>query len=239
MKAVILLAGMGRRMKGAYEKVHKSLIPLEGKPLLEYLFDNLRKAGILDVIPIIGYQADAVLSCMERCSSGFSVRPVFNPRYAEANNLVSLVSAEAEIGCEDFILINGDMVFDWNILLRMKKMEHTCVAVDMLRKKDSIDSPRVLSDGRILDLGRHIPLEDSIGYAIGIYRFLPDFIPDFFTRAHDYIEKDPRHGFHDPLHDLSADHEILPVDIGILEWKDIDDLTDIQEAARIVRRLYG
>lgn len=239
MKAVILLAGVGRRMGGETNHLHKALIPLQGKPLLEYLLENLRRSKITEVIPVLGYQRETVLSCIERCSSDLDVRPVYNPDYANSNNLVSLVSAEKEIGGEDFILINGDMVFDPDILIRMKEICHSCIAVDMVHKAEKIDSPKVQGKQRITDLGREIPLPESIGYAIGIYRFQADLLPDFMSKAKEYITRDRMHGFHDPLRDLFADHEILPVNIGTLEWKDIDDPSDLKEAEEIIRRLYG
>ena len=67
MKAVILLAGKGRRIQKTFGPIHKSLIQLNGNTLLSYVISNVQKAGITSAVPVLGYQKNTVLAEIERC----------------------------------------------------------------------------------------------------------------------------------------------------------------------------
>ncbi|MBN4049059.1 NTP transferase domain-containing protein [archaeon AH-315-M20] len=56
MKAIILAAGIGVRLNSITKNLPKAFIPIDGKPLIEHSLDNLKNAGIKEVIFIIGYK---------------------------------------------------------------------------------------------------------------------------------------------------------------------------------------
>ena len=60
MKALLLAAGLGTRLRPFTLKVPKCLVPIAGKPLLEYHFDSLREAGFSDILINTHYLADQV-----------------------------------------------------------------------------------------------------------------------------------------------------------------------------------
>ncbi|MHA1670598.1 MAG: sugar phosphate nucleotidyltransferase [Promethearchaeota archaeon] len=61
MKAVILCAGYGKRMEPYTKKYQKVMIPIHGKPILEYLIRAIKKSGILDFIIVIGYRKEQII----------------------------------------------------------------------------------------------------------------------------------------------------------------------------------
>jgi dTDP-glucose pyrophosphorylase len=61
MKAIILCAGLGKRMEPYTETYQKTMIPLHGKPILEYIIENIKKAGINEFILVIGYRKEQVI----------------------------------------------------------------------------------------------------------------------------------------------------------------------------------
>lgn len=239
MKAVILLAGVGRRMKGKYENIHKSLIPLDCRSILEYLIKNIKLSGINEIIPVVGYQASEILYCLENCADGLKIEPVYNRKYESTNNLVSLVCAENTINGSDFVLCNGDMVFDYRILNKITEDSGSRVAIDRVHRRDMIDSPAVQINEKIIDLGRHIPRDASDGYAIGVYKFTADIVEDFFKASRILVKEDEKHGFHDPLRILFRDHDIYPTYIENMLWMDVDEESDLDKAQQYIRRMAG
>ena len=61
MKAVILCAGYGTRMEPYTKEYQKVMIPIYGKPVLEYLIQSIKKAGIKDFIIVVGFRKDQIM----------------------------------------------------------------------------------------------------------------------------------------------------------------------------------
>ena len=61
MKAIILCAGEGRRLRPYTNTYQKTMIPLHGKPLLEYIIKGIKGAGFNDFIIVVGYQKEQII----------------------------------------------------------------------------------------------------------------------------------------------------------------------------------
>jgi UDP-N-acetylglucosamine diphosphorylase / glucose-1-phosphate thymidylyltransferase / UDP-N-acetylgalactosamine diphosphorylase / glucosamine-1-phosphate N-acetyltransferase / galactosamine-1-phosphate N-acetyltransferase len=61
MKAIILCAGYGTRMEPYTNEYQKVMIPLHGKPILEYLIQSIKKAGMQDFIIVVGYRKEQII----------------------------------------------------------------------------------------------------------------------------------------------------------------------------------
>lgn len=239
MKAVILWAGQGRRIQKKYGGLHKALIPLNGKPLLYYLLDNIRRSGIEEIVPVLGYRADEMLTEIEKNNTFKAMMPVYNREYERTNNLYSLVQAEKILVGENFIVINGDMVFDYRILTEIiKNAAGNAIAVDNKHYPDQLDSPRVLiENGRILDIGRHRNIVDATGYAIGVYKFSAAFSESYLKAGKQLTEARPQAGYHEPLKSMLGDTWFAPCIINDYVWMDVDEEKDVAKAQRMLNTL--
>ena len=120
MKAVILLAGKGRRLGELAKIRHKSLIVLGDKPLLGHLIDGLLYCGLDEIIPIVGHNKEEVLKYLkDNYSNKITISPVINPKYKTANNMVSLWCAKHFLNNKAFILLNGDLVLNKLIIKKV------------------------------------------------------------------------------------------------------------------------
>ena len=61
MKAVILAAGEGTRLKPYTETIPKVMLPVANKPIIAYVVDALRKSGITEIIIVVGYKKEAIM----------------------------------------------------------------------------------------------------------------------------------------------------------------------------------
>ena len=86
MKAIILAAGRGSRMKELTAENHKCLVELRGKPLLEWQLLALREAGIGEIAIVTGYKRELL--------SQYGLAEFHNPRWEKTNMVSSLACAE-------------------------------------------------------------------------------------------------------------------------------------------------
>ncbi len=71
--AIVLAAGKGTRMKSELPKV---LVPVNGRPMVEYVLDALQAAGVERIVVVVGYRADLVRSTIgHRPGSSLPNRP--------------------------------------------------------------------------------------------------------------------------------------------------------------------
>ncbi|MCY4334697.1 MAG: phosphocholine cytidylyltransferase family protein [Litoreibacter sp.] len=104
MKAIILAAGRGSRMKSMTAANPKCLVELHGKPLLEHQLSSLRGAGISEIAIVTGYRADML--------RGRATHEFHNPRWAETNMVSSLAVAAEWLDEEACIVSYSDIFYE-------------------------------------------------------------------------------------------------------------------------------
>lgn len=241
MKVVVLLAGKGVRMGAGTEDNHKSLVHLRGRPLLGYLIDRFFDNNIYEIVPIVGYQQDKVMKFLDKeCPSEVKLFPIENRDYAVTNNMFSLYCARDLLVGSEFILCNGDVVLNGNIIRSfLHEVNHSAIVVDTHRRKQFLDSPKVQVEGnRICDLGRHISVKDSAGYAIGLYRFSAELSDAYFQEAERMVSSGAlAAGFHDPLRALFGKYDVFVHDTCGLSWTDVDERNDVPRAEKLLESI--
>ncbi len=130
MKAIVLAAGLGARLRPMTDRVHKSLLPVAGNTILGRIFDGLLAIGVRDILVVTGYRADEVKAFLDGRYPDLPVRYMHNERYRETNNIVSLAMAleRMEIDC-DVILIECDVLFEPAVLGRLRSPERGNIAL--------------------------------------------------------------------------------------------------------------
>ncbi|MGX7112118.1 CTP--phosphocholine cytidylyltransferase [Gemella cuniculi] len=86
MRAIILAAGLGTRLRPMTNNTPKALIKVKNKPLVEYQIEYLKEKGIDDIIIVVGYLHEQ----FNYLKNKYNVKLVYNEKYAEYNNFYSL-----------------------------------------------------------------------------------------------------------------------------------------------------
>ena len=109
MRAIILAAGKGGRLKGAIGDLPKCLTPMGDRTLLDFQLKSIRSFGVKDIVLVLGYEMDRVL---ERLPSYRDLKftVVKNTDYETTNTAYSLWMARHEM-TDDFLYLNGDVLF--------------------------------------------------------------------------------------------------------------------------------
>ena len=183
MKAVILSAGQGKRLMPLTANDPKCLLNIEGQTLIEWQINALHKAGIDQVAVVVGYQADRVRQLLHRRYDSQRVWSLYNPTYAWADNLFSCWVARAEMD-EEFILLNGDTIFEAAVVNRLLQtpVHPVTVATHQKRYYDADDMKVALDGDRLVKIGKDLAVDNVDGESIGMILFRREG-PSMFRRA--------------------------------------------------------
>ncbi len=121
-KAIILSAGQGRRLLSLTENTPKCLLPVLGKPIIQWQIDALFSAGVNEITVVTGFQSALVEALLQKRYTDGQVNTIFNPFFEVADNLASCWIARFAMD-RDFLLLNGDTVFDGSLLAQVLNSE--------------------------------------------------------------------------------------------------------------------
>ena len=255
MQAIILAAGMGRRL-GDYTKDNtKCMVPVNGTPLIDRMLDQLADLPLSKIVIVVGYQAESLISHINSRQRKLRIEYVHNPVYDKTNNIYSLALAKNYLQADDTILIESDLIFETRLLHLL--YNHPCPNLALVAKYESwMDGTMVRLD-KDNNIVNFIPktdfnyLERSNYYkTVNIYKFSRRFsqekyVPflEAYTKAvgnNEYYENVLRILTLLDTRDLKA----LPVDNE--RWYEIDDKQDLDIAEAlfaseddVIRKYYG
>lgn len=121
MKVVIMAGGKGTRIAQVNATVPKPMIPIEGKPILEYQIETLKNQGYTDIILIVGHMGNVIQKYFGD-GSAFGVQISYIVEEQPLGTAGALYFLKDEIQ-NDFLLLNGDIIFDVDI---QKFLEYHC-----------------------------------------------------------------------------------------------------------------
>ena len=240
-KAIILAAGKGSRLLPLTQDIPKSLVLINQKPIITYILDSLSEAGIKEAIIVIGHCGDKVKSILGDNYHGIDLKYVDNPIYQKTEGAYSSWLAK-ELAGEDFLIIHGDTLFNKSILKNLMDSNHEiALSVDDSIKNGMFrdDAMKVISNqGRVTDIGKNLPNENSNGDAIGIYRFRGNGARLLFNQIKELIDSDVMNK-HIPLvvNFLSKKYPVYQVSTNGLPWIEIDDHNDLKNATEIIEKI--
>ncbi|MSP43372.1 MAG: phosphocholine cytidylyltransferase family protein [Alphaproteobacteria bacterium] len=176
MKAVILSAGQGRRLLPYTANLPKCLVPISGRPLLEWQLRSMAGSRISEVVIVSGFQSQAVEVCAARMQpDGLNVRVLFNPFFTVSDNLASLYLAADELR-DGGLILNGDTLFEPAVLEKLLRESQAPVNVTIDRKaRYDDDDMKVQTDGlHLCAIGKTLSSAETSGESIGMLRLTPE-----------------------------------------------------------------
>ena len=139
MRAVILAAGEGTRMRPLTENRPKVMLPIANKPMLEYTLLAARDAGIKDILLIVGYRKESIIGYFGDGSRwGLNIEYVTQERQQGTGHAFGMAAGHCDDDGRDsgrFIAMNGDITVSTAHLKKLKK-----------RKEDAIISVKQVPD---------------------------------------------------------------------------------------------
>lgn len=113
MQAIILAAGMGRRLRELTKDNTKCMVKVNGEPLIDRLLRQLSKLGLSRVVIVVGHKRENLISHIgNRYDDVLNIEYVENPIYDKTNNIYSLALAKDKLVEDDTLLIESDLILD-------------------------------------------------------------------------------------------------------------------------------
>jgi histidinol-phosphate/aromatic aminotransferase/cobyric acid decarboxylase-like protein/choline kinase len=130
MQAIILAAGMGKRL-GDYTKNNtKCMVPVNGIKLIDRVLNQLLTLNINRVIIVVGYKGNQLVEYVRgKYASKLTIEFINNPIYDRTNNIYSLALAKDKMAEDDTILLESDMIFEQKMLDMIVKHEDPNLAL--------------------------------------------------------------------------------------------------------------
>lgn len=172
MKAVILAAGASSRLRPLTDHVPKALVPVLGVPMLRRSMDHLIALGIRSFVMVTGYLEEELHRAVSGWYPDLDVAWSTNPEYASKSNGSSLLCARAAIDGHDFVLLDGDLVYERAVMAEVLRSPK----VDSVALRPSPDlgeeEMKIILDaaGNVARIHKDLPPGESAGESIGIAR---------------------------------------------------------------------
>jgi len=189
-KAVILAAGRGKRMRELTNDIPKPMVQVRGKPIVEYIIEGLRDAGIEKVLLIVGYRKEVVIDYFRKGSDfGLQIDYIEQVTQDGTGRVVELARNFSDNN--SFILSYGDILVDPSCYVPLTHPMDAEIMVTVRRMDEVTQGGAVyLNDAfEVLDLReKQLPGEvNTPWYNAGIYTFKSSIFP-YIAR----LEKSPR-----------------------------------------------
>ena len=142
---------------------------------------------------------------------------------------------------DDFVLVNGDNVVDPEIISNLVASNNTGMIIDNFKElnEESFNDEKTIANGKIHSIGKGLDIPSSTGEFIGVSKVKRDDVAEFNRILEGLIEEDPQNYYDFAYKELSIITTIDFVMTNGLEWTEIDDHTDWENAHILVEKLEG
>jgi D-glycero-alpha-D-manno-heptose 1-phosphate guanylyltransferase len=195
MDAVILVGGMGTRLKSVVSDLPKPMAPVNGKPFLEYVLEALAASGVVSKIVLcVGYKREIVSSHFGTAYESIPV--LYSIEESPLGTGGAVVNALPQIQGDNFLLLNGDTIFKIDfpdLLFQHEKHEaDITIATKLITKAARYGTVR--KEGiRIVQFeekqGREYGEINGGIYIVNKNVFKPKTLPQRFSFETDFLEK--------------------------------------------------
>lgn len=243
MQAIILAAGMGRRLGELTKDNTKCMVEVNGVRLIDRLLGQLSRLSLRRVIIVVGYQGQNLMDYIgHRYDDYLTIEYAKNPIYDKTNNIYSLSLVKDKMLEDDTLLIESDLIFSDRLFQMI--LEEPFPNVALVAKYESwMDGTMVRIDGE-RNIVNFVPkqafrYEDVAQYykTVNIYKFSRDFceqkyVPFLEAYCHalgnnEYYEQVLR------VITLLDSAELKALPVGDEKWYEIDDIQDLDIAETI------
>ena len=239
MQALMLAAGMGKRLGAYTNNQTKCMVKVGGKTLLEHAADALRMAGITRFVIVVGYEGEKLMDFARDKLSDFDLEFVVNADYAATNNIYSLYLAREQLMADDTILLESDLIYEPRLISELIR-DPAPNMVAVAKYEHWMDGTVTLLDdnGVIREFVEKKDFSfssaDKYYKTVNVYKFSRQFSTDQYVPflsayiraygANQYYEMVLKALAHLPFAGLRA------FEMGRMKWYEIDDVQDLDIA---------
>ena len=226
MKIIILAAGIGSRLGNPFPKPLTKL--KNHKSIMQMMTENISFSYSLDLVNlVVGFKKDLIMESFP------DLTYVYNQYFDQTNTAKSLLKAIKKNKEQSILWMNGDIVFDKNILIKLKEYidkDVSFVAVNTSKVAEE-EVKYTLKDNYIDELSKTV--ENGLGEAVGINFISSKYIDSFIKRLEECDDND----YFERALEVSIEKDgfkIKPVDISEFNCIEIDFEEDLKNANNLI-----
>lgn len=242
MQAIILAAGMGRRLKELTQNNTKCMVKVNGVTLIDRLLHQLDVRCLSRIVIVVGYEGQKLIDYIATLGIRTPIVFINNPVYYKTNNIYSLALAKDHLLREDTLLFESDLIMEDSVIdALLEDPRPTLALVDKYESWMDGTCVKLGPDDSILSFvpGKRFRFEDIPSYykTVNVYKFSRHFsethyVPflDAYTKAlgdNEYYEQVLR------VITMLDEPEILAKRLNGQRWYEIDDIQDLDIASSI------
>jgi len=212
MKALILAGGRGKRLRPLTDKIPKSLIPINKKPLIQYTIKYLKKFGINEIIICTGYKSRQIQNFLKK-KKNFGCQIEYSIENNPLGTAGAIRNAIKNLSDESFLVINGDIITNINLKKILKK-PNTIAANELKTKFGTME----IKNNRILKFNEKTDVE-NVWMNPGLYHLSTDILKILPRKGSLEAEIFPK---------LAKKKSLHTVKFKNVFWHSIDSFKDIE-----------
>ncbi|MDH4386689.1 MAG: sugar phosphate nucleotidyltransferase [Caulobacter sp.] len=181
-QGVILMGGLGTRLGNLSSHTPKPMLPVQGRPFVEWLIEKARRTGIERMLLLCGHRAEVVEAWRPGAEARFDISIEISREPQPLGTAGALIHARAQLA-DDFLLLNGDtwFDFDWSALA-LQKDDLGALALRPVSPADRYETITLASGRAIAINPRNLDLGAGLINA-GVYRLRPAALDGFSAPA--------------------------------------------------------
>ena len=129
MQAIILAAGMGKRLKNLTEDITKCMVKVNGVTIIERMLAQIDAMNLNRIVIVVGYKGDKLKKYIKTLNIKTPIEFLENNIYDKTNNIYSLYIAKEKLREDDTLLFESDLIFDSEVLQKLVKNPYPSLAL--------------------------------------------------------------------------------------------------------------
>jgi len=239
MRAIILAAGMGKRLGKYTRDGTKCMVPVNGKALIDYSLEAIEAAGVRDVTIVVGYRKEKLVEHIGDRYPGLAIEYIANDIYDKTNNIYSLWLARSRMAEDDILLLESDLIFDPAMIKELVSFPGPNVAIVSKFKSWMDGTVTLLDDDKrivsVIDKGHFRWKEcDSYYKTVNIYKFSKEFSRKYYLPFLEaYLASFGDNVYYEQVLKVLAfleDADLRAMPVKGRRWYEIDDSADLSVA---------
>lgn len=249
-KAIILAAGIGKRLGDLTKDIPKCLLQIDSdNVLLDYSLEALKEHGITEIVFVSGFAESKLKEHIDKkWKNKFQFQFIFNDKYKEYNNIYSAYLAK-DVWNDETVLLNSDIIFDPGILRNLYReadsrgvLQYASTSFLIVDDSKTLNpesmKTKIDKAGRIRKINKSLDIKTSFGEYIGItylkgverVKFLESLCINVKNKNLDLY-------YEDALAHILNDVSVYPCSTKGLAWTEVDTKEDYEVAKKIAEKI--
>jgi choline kinase len=232
VNAIVLAAGVARRLAPLTDSTHKCLLPVGDRPLLTRMLAALAALGVTETVLVVGHRADQIRAVAGERFGEMPISYVDNPAYMRGSAL-SLYAARAYLS-QPVLVMDADVLFARELLRRLIAIPMPSALLVDRGFTDTGEEVKLYTRGdRIIALGKKVVPDawDSVGEGVGFLKCAPEAGGELVRLLETVVDESGGAAeYEDAVHLLVTRHPIGWADVTGLPWTEIDFVEDLRRA---------